>query len=47
MLQFSNLKYKFYFVFAMFVFFVNVANDGNKLTTLLGSQTSILEEFVL
>lgn len=30
----------------MATFSSNVSNDGNKLVTLLGSQTSIIQEFV-
>lgn len=31
----------------MAIFSANIANNGNKLVTPLGSQTSIIEEFVL
>lgn len=31
----------------MVTFFADVANDGNKLVTLLGSQTSFIKKFVL
>lgn len=31
----------------MATFYADVANDGNKLATILGSQTSVVEEFCL
>lgn len=45
-MYFPKSQIEFYFVFAMAVFSSDVANNKNKLMTLLGGQTSILEEFM-
>lgn len=45
MLQFPKSQIKIYL--ALVAFSIDVANDVNKMATPLGSQTSILEEFIL